>query len=223
MSDSGDANVGQTLVRVHWVVTRALDVAAQRCAEFLQSGSIEPALSSGFVAYLTALHGALHGHHVGEDEVAFPYLRDKLPDAPFEQLSQDHRAMEPILASLSAATESLAKAGDPIAALPAVQRAVADLTALWHPHIVTEEQHISAETTAKILTPDEQIALGAQLGQHAQQHAQPAPLVIPFVLYNLPPDERAKMAQGMPPIVTQELVPLAWKEQWMPMKPFFLE
>jgi hypothetical protein len=30
------------------------------------------------------------------------------------------------------------------------------------------------------------------------------------------------MAQQMPPVVSQELVPVAWKEQWAPMKPFLL-
>jgi hypothetical protein len=48
-------------------------------------------------------------------------------------------------------------------------------------------------------------------------------LVVPFLLYNLPPEERAVFSQGMPPIVIQELVPVAWKEKWSPMKPFLLD
>jgi hypothetical protein len=31
------------------------------------------------------------------------------------------------------------------------------------------------------------------------------------------------MAQQMPPVVTQELVPIAWKEHWAPMVPFLLD
>jgi hypothetical protein len=30
------------------------------------------------------------------------------------------------------------------------------------------------------------------------------------------------MAQYLPPAVSQELVPVVWKEQWMPMKRFVL-
>jgi hypothetical protein len=47
--------------------------------------------------------------------------------------------------------------------------------------------------------------------------------VVPFLLYNLPPEERAIFSQGMPPVVTQELVPVVWKEKWSPMKPFLLD
>jgi hypothetical protein len=44
----------------------------------------------------------------------------------------------------------------------------------------------------------------------------------PFLLYNLPTEERAIIAQAMPPIVTRQLVPVVWKEKWEPMSPFLL-
>jgi hypothetical protein len=31
------------------------------------------------------------------------------------------------------------------------------------------------------------------------------------------------MAQEMPPVASQELVPIVWKEHWAPMKPFLLD
>jgi hypothetical protein len=46
---------------------------------------------------------------------------------------------------------------------------------------------------------------------------------MPFVLYNLPAEERAILAQKMPPIVTQQLLPVDWKEKWAPMQPFLLD
>jgi hypothetical protein len=54
-------------------------------------------------------------------------------------------------------------------------------------------------------------------------HSGPDYLVVPFVLYNLSPEQRAILAAEMPPIVTQQLVPIAWKAQWEPMSPFLLE
>jgi hypothetical protein len=47
-------------------------------------------------------------------------------------------------------------------------------------------------------------------------------MVMPFVLFNLLDAERAMMSQGMLPVVTQQLVPVVWKDQWMPMAPFLL-
>jgi hypothetical protein len=48
-------------------------------------------------------------------------------------------------------------------------------------------------------------------------------LGVPFVLYNLPAQERAIQARTMPSAVVEELVPVVWKEQWAPMQPFLLD
>jgi hypothetical protein len=61
------------------------------------------------------------------------------------------------------------------------------------------------------------------MGQHRPEGAPPDPVALPFILHNLSAEDRAIMAQFMPPIVSQELVPKAWKENWAPMKPFLLD
>jgi hypothetical protein len=48
-------------------------------------------------------------------------------------------------------------------------------------------------------------------------------LVVPFMLYNLEPGPRSILASRMPSEMTEQLVPVAWKDQWAPMKPFLLE
>ena len=104
-----------------------------------------------------------------------------------------------------------------------LNREVKRLSDLWFRHIGVEEFHLSAEEAGELLTTDEQITLAQQFAQHNQEHAKPDYLAVPFVLYNLEPADRAVMNAAMPPIVTQQLVPVAWKEQWAPMKPFLLE
>ncbi len=54
------------------------------------------------------------------------------------------------------------------------------------------------------------------------KHSGPDYLVVPFLLYNLSPEDRATMSAEMPPVVTQQLVPVVWKEKWQPMSPFLL-
>ena len=48
-------------------------------------------------------------------------------------------------------------------------------------------------------------------------------LTLPFILYNLPVQQKSAMAEGMPAEVVEQLVPIVWREKWEPMKPFLLE
>ena len=73
-----------------------------------------------------------------------------------------------------------------------------------------------------LLEIEEHIRLGKMFAEHNQEHSGPDYLVVPFLLYNLSAEDRAIMSQEMPPVVTQQLVPVAWKEKWAPMSPFLL-
>jgi hypothetical protein len=97
------------------------------------------------------------------------------------------------------------------------------LDALWHTHITLEEEHLGPQSSERWLTPEENAQLAGQLSTHGQQHAVPNELVVPFVLYNLPVEDRAVMIQTFPPVVSQQLIPIAWKKTWAPMQPFLLE
>ncbi|HSJ59402.1 MAG TPA: hypothetical protein VLC95_19610 [Anaerolineae bacterium] len=45
---------------------------------------------------------------------------------------------------------------------------------------------------------------------------------VPFLLYSVEGDDRAFYRGVMPPELTQQLVPIAWKDEWAPMMPFLL-
>ena len=70
---------------------------------------------------------------------------------------------------------------------------------------------------------DENARVGQLLGEYAGQHVEPLSLGVPFLLYNMSRKERAAYAQTLPPMVTEQLVPVVWKEQWAPMQPFLLD
>ena len=223
MSQARAPNVGADMLRIHSVITRGLSVSIEQSAGFAQQGYPDAATQNGFVLYVQTLGSVLSAHHLAEDELAFPYLRDKLPDEPFDQLMADHRVMEEILEELEAIAEAAAaeaQAGD---SLNDLNRAFIKLADLWHPHIGKEERFYNVERMAALMDVDEHVRLGKAVGEHSQQHLNPPYLGIPFVLYNLPADERAIMAQAMPPAVTQQLVPVDWKAKWAPMQPFLLD
>jgi hemerythrin-like domain-containing protein len=216
-------NLGVDLLRIHRVITRGLKVGMEYSQTYGPDGYPDDATGAGFLDYVQALASVVHGHHLGENEVAFPYFRDKLPEIPFDLLMEEHKEIELRLKEIGAALE---KARADLAAGQALEELNVALTktdGLWHRHILKEEHGLRPDVLGPMLAPEEHIRLGSLLAQHSQQHSGPDYLVVPFVLYNLVPEDRAAMSQTMPPVVTQQLVPVAWKEKWAPMKPFLLE
>jgi hemerythrin-like domain-containing protein len=223
MSDIPKPNVANDLIRIHKIVTRGLDVAIEHGRAYAQDGYPDDSTKAGFVSYVQALASVTHGHHVTEDDLAFPYFETKLPALPVEDLTREHREMQGILDEIQTAIDGVADEAEPGQALDALNRALNKLAGLWQPHIRKEEDDLKPEVLGKLIGVDEQIGLAQQFAQHSQKHTGPDFLVVPFMLYNLSPGDRAILSQAMPPIVTQQLVPMAWKEQWAPMKPFLLD
>lgn len=222
MTQPNQPNIAADLIRIHSVVTRGLSVSLEHGQTFAGNGFPDDTTQQGFVDYVQSLVSVLHAHHLGEDELAFPYLRDLLPDAPFDLLTEQHQQMMSVLDEVTAANEAVTAGGDS-QSVNDLNRALTRVDELWHPHIQIEEDEFSVEKGAELISVDEHIRLAQLFAKLSQEHAQPDYLVVPFVLYNLVPEDRAIMAAPMPPVVTQELVPNAWKEKWAPMQPFLLD
>ena len=222
MSDNSTPNIGTVMVRVHNAITRGLKVSSERSAAFAQQGYPDAATQEGLVTYVRTLAEVLNAHHLSEDHVAFPYLRSKLPDAPYDDLLAEHREMDEILEVLEGDVEVVAAQAQAGESLNSLNRTLASLEEAWHPHIDKEVHYLYAvEKTDAVMDLDEQIQLSREVGEYSQKQGNPA-LMVPFLLYNLPPEERASMAMAMPPVVLEELLPVVWKETWAPMEPFLL-
>ncbi len=217
MSEQMPPNVGEDILRIHRVLTRSLTVSIQ----FLQQAEQPDNLHHGFMLYLRALSALLHAHHLGEDEIGFPFWRTKSPFAPLNNLIRDHLRMMPLLEKIEIWLNS--ESGWEAPHLRRLQGILEELNTIWLLHIQLEESVMGPEKAAALLTPAENQQLARQLAAHGQEHAQPGALVLPFILYNLPVEDRAMMAQIFPPLVTRQLVPVEWKPVWEPMKPFLLE
>jgi Hemerythrin HHE cation binding domain len=223
MVESGRPNVGADLLRIHRAVTRGIQVSLQQSAAYAHDGFPSAAVREGFALYLQALKGVLDAHHLGEEEVSFPYFHEKMPSIPYDKLLADHRAIVGVLEKLEKAAAAVAASAEATDGLHELNGILAGLSRLWYPHIAIEESFWNPEAIAALLSDEENLELGQKIGENSQQHMHAPPVEVPFVLYNLEPEDRAIMAQAMPPVVTQQLVPLAWRAQWAPMKPFLLE
>ena len=89
MSTDPLPNVGNDLLLIHKVITRALNVSWQKS----QGTDLSESHQEGFMTYVRALTILLDAHHAGEDELAFPFWRIRLPNGPFDKLSEHHRQM----------------------------------------------------------------------------------------------------------------------------------
>ena len=217
-----EPNLAQDLLRIHKVITRGLKVSMAKGREFMEAGFPEPIVFQGYKSYAHSLASVLAAHHQGEDQIAFPAFRISLPNVPYERLAADHHVIESLLAQVNQAEISLSGQLQD-SALKALVDRLNEIFAVWEPHIQKEEFHFSKKNVSKAISLEEQGKLSAAMGKDSQARAQPTALVVPFVLYNLEPEDRSVMVSTLPPMVMNELLPKMWKDQWTPMKPFLLE
>jgi hemerythrin-like domain-containing protein len=223
MPDQPKPNVAGSLLITHQIITRAIATAKENAQIFADQGFPDQSTLDGFTKYTRALTSFLNGHHLIEDDIAFPYFADKLTEAPFELLVEQHYAMLALLDQINQAVEKCQQSSQQPQGLAELNQALAELEEMWFPHIQIEEQYFTPQKLDQLLPLEEHLRLIKLFSEYSQKHTDPASLIIPFMLYNLPPDTRATMAQGLPLEITQNLVPKVWKAEWEPMKPFLLD
>ncbi|WP_431061661.1 hypothetical protein [Methanobacterium sp.] len=94
---------------------------------------------------------------------------------------------------------------------------------MWPPHIKIEETEIFGKVGSLYISSEELEKLRYEFYQFIEEHTEPAYLIMPFIIYNLYPEDRAIIAQIFPEEVTKQLIPIDWKEKWVSMQPFLLK
>jgi len=215
-------NIGTGLLLVHAVISRGLQVATEHAQGFAQRGWPDASTQEGFLNYAGTFVVVLDTHHLVEEELAFPRLRDRFPEAPFDLLLAQHRDIVAALLEVQSALADVAGGAPQDRALSELSEALRRVDPLWHPHRQLEEELFTEEKMQTRLGAEEQAELMQLIAAYDQEHATPDYLVVPFMLYNLPPAERALFARELPPFVTEQLVPLIWRPKWASMAPFLL-
>jgi hemerythrin-like domain-containing protein len=215
-------SLAQDLARIHRVITRGLDVSVKRGEVFIHEGFPDDVIKKGYTEYVQSLVTVLDAHHTTEDELAFPFFMEKIPGAPYSRLAAEHDEMDQILVKLREKLKELA--GDKSAQMLNLLVALLQrLSAIWHRHIGVEEIHFDEKAINRIMVPEEQGKMSGMMAKHSMDLSPQPFLTVPFILYNLTPADRAAITANMPPVLVNQLVPIDWKEQWAPMKPFLLE
>lgn len=215
-------DLAQDFILIHKVITRGLGVGINKGGEYIKTGFPTPELKRGFIDYIQTLAVVVKSHHTGEDEVVFPALKQKVTGAPYLQLALAHKEISSLLDNFKKGFNQMSESDNPENFAYLIDQ-LQKLSFTWAPHIRSEEFHFSKPALAAALSVEEHGRISGAWGKHNQEHAEPASMALPFMLYNLAPEDRAEMAAGMPVMVTEELVPKTWKDQWSSMKPFLLD
>ncbi|HZW04420.1 MAG TPA: hemerythrin domain-containing protein [Anaerolineaceae bacterium] len=209
------------LVRVHRAITRGFAVATDASYRFARDGFDDEELKQGFLDYVQAHVEILAAHHEAEDVTAFPRLRLRLPEAPYDELQAEHRYMGPNIDQIRLAILDIRVGVHVKESLDVLVYALNNNRELWRPHILKEEQNFSAEALAGALSAAEQCEIRAALLQSSIAHTRRDSLVIPFLLYNLSGAGRAAFRASLPPVVAERVLG-DWRPAWRRMIPFLL-
>jgi len=158
---------------------------------------------------------------MGEDELAFPFWKIRLPAGPFDELSKQHQQMITSLGQIESWTVAEPDAWQ-VKAIDELHHTLSGLQNLWETHIALEEETVGPEKSRQHLSLSENEQLRSQLSEHGQAHSQPGELVMPFIVYNLSASDREEYLKLLPPVVANQLIPVTWKAAWEPMIPFLL-
>lgn len=223
MTDENQGDLGTDIIRFHRIITRSLEITIQNVNRFLEIGALEEEKREGFIKYVQSFSTVLNAHHVLENEKIFPYFKDKLPDAPYDQLMAQHKGIEALLAQVNGGSSNLKSNVEELRSLDLLKTSLEKIDRIWHIHMQVEEEKIFGRVESLNISLEETNMLREEFSQFFEEHAKPAYLIVPFMLYNLSREDRAVMAQGFPEIVTKQLVNADWKDEWASMQPFLLK
>jgi hypothetical protein len=216
------SHLGSLLLLIHQSITRGIQISRIYAQIFGKGGFPDTPFKQGLSDYLGSLSSVLKAHLVSEDDLAFPRFREIIPEAPYDQLQSQHRAMAALIDALSRGADDITSESANGLTLGRIGQVLTELQEIWGPHIKVEESYFTAERIDRLMGAVEQDRLAAAIARLTMEHSGPDYLVIPFTLHNLAPASRATLAEAMPPVVTRQLVPVVWREKWRNMMPFLM-
>ena len=167
---------------------------------------------------MSSLVTVFFGHHHGEDEIMFPTFEEKIKDADFSELKNQHKELYPLAEQIK---HKIDIDNPTIENYREMRSLLQDTKDLWVKHREEEEQTVELDLEP-VLSSKEQIELSDKLGKHGQSMSNPATLILPFLIYNLEGKDREEFTRNMPWILKKFIVPVLWKTKWQKMKPFLL-
>jgi hypothetical protein len=214
--------LGDDLLVIHRVVTRALGVALEKGEEFSKSGFPSSTTEKGYRDFARCLVKLVKAHHDGEETIVFPRLRAVLPSVPFEDLERQHHDLVGALDAAEGALDAAESGAPTLTWLDRLVPALGRARETWTTHIALEESHFTPAALDRALDASAQAEISKAAAEDGQKRGHVPQLNVAFILYNLVPADRAVLLSKFPPQLIG-LLDGPWKEQWAPMRPFLLD
>jgi hypothetical protein len=206
----------RSLGRVHAVLRRSLETIVR-----VGSGPVAEGDRAAFAAFTDHFARFLEVHHDGEEEVIFPTLKRAAerasiegPAASIAGWQADHEKLLPRLATLKAACAQF-RGGGPV---EPVRAAALELRELLIPHLDAEEAALDGALLAKLMSPDEAMAMMMAASKHGQRHGGPS--VLMMFVHALTDDEQRAHFAKLPWFVRKVLMKRIWSRSFRPCLKF---
>jgi hypothetical protein len=102
-----DLSFGDYFLSVHKSISHGVEISIKHSIPFMQEGFPDKLAREGYLNYVKALSILFDSHHKTEDEIAFPFFREALPDTHFDWLFEDHNLITGFLEELTPIINSL--------------------------------------------------------------------------------------------------------------------
>jgi hypothetical protein len=221
MTKKQESNIAVSFLNIHYIISRGLKVSLESARGILQGGFQGERNREGFFNYIRSLTSVMNAHHLTEDDIAFPYFRDMLPEAPFDAWTYWHGKMTEDLDEINLTVEKCEKKDEFETELRNIESVLARLNEGWPYHIQPETDDFINKADA-LVPVEEQLRLVRQFSEYVLEKATPLYLTVPFMLNNLSLEDRQVFSQWIPAEGILNLVPVAWKEKWSSMGPYLM-
>lgn len=145
--------------------------------------------AAAIVAWLRTLRQEIHHHHTVEDELCWPLIeRSAGAEIDLEVLSEDHRALDPLLDRLHAATSAFAAGPDRRAAAGSLLAILTTIRDELDEHIESEEASVFPVVERYVSAQD-----WAELEKAIRKGGPPIGFVLPRFEAVMRPEERAQV------------------------------
>ncbi len=186
------------MVALHRAFRRVLTDAPGQIASVREGDTERSRLLADYLADALWL---LHEHHIGEDELLYPLLAERVPEEGelFARMEDQHHAVAEGIEIAQRAVERFGRSAS-AADGEAVTAACGSLLQSTNEHLVDEEEHV-LPIAARVITPPE---WGAMPSQGLSRY-EGARLWLPFgIAYEgMPPDIQESMLARIPPPVAE--------------------
>lgn len=206
---------------VHKVISRGVDISNAHIDGFIKDGFPNENINEGYLNYVHGLTVLFDSHHKTEDDIAFPFFQEKLPNTHFEWLLEDHDLITGFIEELQPVLDALKKREQVEINFVLCKEVLLKISDRWYGHIGLEEDEF-INLIDDLISYEERARLITQFGNYNFELLQPHHLSFPFMLYNLEPQDQQHILNAYPKEWFADLNTPDWRSEWESMIPLLL-